>query len=94
MSDAIAPEYVSDDLPGLTAMGSYQRLEKSFCRYHIALCLKIHINNFTMLDYCLREIVLLAIDSDEDFINIEGIAIALMAPLLPTCVQGTEFDAP
>jgi hypothetical protein len=38
--------------------------------------------------------MLLAIDLDENFINIECVAIALMSALQSTGVLGTEFDTP
>jgi hypothetical protein len=38
--------------------------------------------------------MLLAIDLDEDFIDIEGIAIASVISLQAASIDGTELDAP
>ena len=38
--------------------------------------------------------MLLAIDSDEDLVDIEGVAVTLMLPLQAPSVYSSEFDAP
>ena len=38
--------------------------------------------------------MLLTIDFDEDFIDVEGVAIALVPTLQSSSVQRTKFDAP
>ena len=38
--------------------------------------------------------MLFAIDLDEDFVNIEGVAIATMSTLQPLGIFGSEFDTP
>jgi len=38
--------------------------------------------------------MLLAVDFDEDFINVEGIAIASVFSLQPAYINGSELDAP
>jgi hypothetical protein len=38
--------------------------------------------------------MLLTLDLDEDFIDIERVAIALMLSFQPGCVNSSELDAP
>ena len=38
--------------------------------------------------------MLLAIDFDEDFVDVQSIAIASVFSLQPSCVQSSEFDTP
>jgi len=38
--------------------------------------------------------MLLAIDLDEDFINVNGISIATVLPLQASGIDGSEFDTP
>ena len=34
------------------------------------------------------------VDLDEDFINVEGVAVAVVLSLESACINGTELDAP
>ncbi len=36
--------------------------------------------------------MLLAIDLDEDFIDVEGISVASVLPFQPSGINGSEFD--
>ena len=54
--------------------------------------LQKHIKNFTVLVDRTPQIVLLAPDIHEDFINEEGIAIALVVALQPFGISGGKFD--
>ena len=38
--------------------------------------------------------MLLAIDPDEDFINVEGVAVSSMLPLQSAGINGSEFYTP
>jgi hypothetical protein len=63
-------------------------------RCPISLGLQKHINHFTILVHRSPQVVLLAVDFDEDLINEEGITVALVLSLQSPRVDGTEFDAP
>jgi hypothetical protein len=63
-------------------------------RNTISLCLKIHINDLTILIHCTPEIMLLAVYLHEDFIDVECVAIALMLSLQPAGKNGSAFDGP
>jgi hypothetical protein len=49
MRYATAPQFVSHDFPGLSAMGAQQALEKPVSSDSITSSLQIHVNHFTML---------------------------------------------
>jgi len=40
------------------------------------------------------KIVLLAVDLDEDFIDVEGVAVSTMLSFQAACINGSEFVAP
>ena len=52
------------------------------------------IRNFAILIHSAPEVMLLAIDSDGDFIDIECVAVASMTPLQSPGVHGSELDTP
>jgi len=56
--------------------------------------LKVHINDFAILVYCSPQVMLLAVDSDEDFIDVESIAIASVLSLQSPGVKRAELDTP
>jgi len=56
--------------------------------------LKIHINDFPVLIHGSPQVMLLAIDLHENFVDIEGIAVATMPSLQSLGIKGTELDAP
>jgi hypothetical protein len=56
--------------------------------------LKIHINHFTVLVYGPPEIMLLAVDLDEYFIDVKGVAETSVPSLQATGINRTEFNAP
>jgi hypothetical protein len=56
--------------------------------------LKIHINHFSVLIYGSPKVVLLAIDFDEDLIDIKGIAVASVLAFQSSSIDSSEFDAP
>jgi hypothetical protein len=57
-------------------------------------CLKKHIFHFTILIDGSPKVVLLAIDLDEDFVDLESVSIAVMLSLQSPRVQYTELDTP
>ena len=89
MCNAITSQFIGDDPPGLTAMAPQQASEEPLSRSTIPLGLKIYINHFAILVDRSPQIVLLSVDlngaarrargNGEDFIDVEGIAIALGA---------------
>jgi hypothetical protein len=56
--------------------------------------LKIHINNLTILVNRSPQIMLLTVDLHEDFVNVEGVAIAPVLWFQSTGINGSELDAP
>jgi hypothetical protein len=52
------------------------------------------IRNFAILIHSAPEVMLLAIDSDGDFIDEEGIAVASMLTLQRACGNGSKFNTP
>ena len=86
MSHAIALQLVSHDLPGLGTMAGYQTVKESFSCGPISLDLQIYVNNFTILIYSPPQIMLFAIDLNEYYIDVEGVAVPLMLSLQSMCV--------
>jgi hypothetical protein len=60
----------------------------------VAFCLQIHINHLAILVYGSPQVMLLAVDRDEDFIGVKRVAIALMLSFQPTSINSSEFDRP
>ena len=81
LGDRIAAQFVCHDLPRFATVWSGQSPEESLRSSPIALGLQININYFTILIHGSPEIVLLAVDSDKDLVDIEGIAIPTMLSL-------------
>lgn len=75
-------------------MVSLQTPEEAFSRSPITLRLQIHINNFAVLIDGTPQIMLFAIDSDEDLVNVKGVTIASVLSFQPACINGTELNAP
>jgi hypothetical protein len=76
MCNSIALQLIRHDLSGFAVMVPQQASEKAFSRSPIPFGLKIHINDFSILIDRSPQVLLLAIDLHEDFIDVEGIAIA------------------
>ena len=94
MCDPIAAQPVGHDLPGLATVFLQQSLEKTPCCPAVSSRLQKHIDHLTILVHRFPQIVLLAVDLHEDFINEEGVPIALMFSPESPGVLGTEFDLP
>ena len=73
---------------------SVPSLEEAFSRCPIALRLQIHINNVAILVYSPPQIVLLAVDFHEDFIDEEGVAVTSVLALQSAGINRSEFYAP
>ena len=94
MSDTIAAQLIRHDLSGLTTMATQQTLEEPLCSCTISFGLKVDINYLTILVHGPPQVMLLAVDFDEDLINVECVAIALMFPLQPASIFSSELYAP
>ena len=81
MSDTIASQFIRHDLPGFTSTRPQQALEEAFRSLTIPFALKIHINHFTILIHNPPEVVLLAIDLHEYFVDVESITESLVFSL-------------
>jgi len=75
-------------------MRSHQWLEEALRCNTITLGLKINIYYLTIFVDCSPQIMLLAIDLHEDFIDVEGIAVASVFSLQPFGMNGYEINAP
>ena len=76
MCNAIASQLVSYDLPGLPTMCLDQALEEALGCSTVPLRLKIHVNHFAILVDGPSEIVPLAVDFHENFVDEESVTIA------------------
>jgi hypothetical protein len=94
MRYAITTQFVSHDLPGFLTMASQQTPEEALCSSPITLCLKVHINHFAILIDCPPEVMLLAIDLYEDFVNEERVAIASVLSFQAASIDSPELDTP
>ena len=56
--------------------------------------MKIHINHLTILIHGAPKVVLFAVYFYENFIDIEGVAVASVLSFQSACIDSTEFDAP
>ena len=83
---SIAPQFICHDLSGFTSMAPYQSLEEALGRSPIPASLQIYIYYLAVLVNCAPEVMLLAIDLDEDFIDVEGITVASMLSLQPSSI--------
>ena len=94
MGYAITPQFISHDLPGLTATRSQQASEEELCCCAIAPGLQEYINNFTILIDGPPQAMLLAVDPYEYLIDVESIAIAPVLSLQSSGVYSPELDTP
>jgi hypothetical protein len=94
VSDSIASQFISHDLPRLASMVPQQAPEETLSSRPIPLGLEIHINHFSILVYCSPKVMLLAIDLHEHLVDEEGIAIPSVLPLQSSSVWSSEFSAP
>jgi hypothetical protein len=94
VSNAITTQLIRNDFPGLVLVTADQPLEEALRSSPITLCLEIHINDLPILVHCSPQIVLLAIDFDEYFVDVEGIAVASVLSLESSSIQSSELDTP
>jgi hypothetical protein len=94
MSDAVTSQFNCNDSPGFVAMASQKPLKEALCSGAIPAALKKHVHHVSVLVDRAPQIVLLAVDLDEDFIDKKCIAISLMLALQSLGAFGTEIDTP
>jgi hypothetical protein len=90
----VALEFVGDDPERLPVLTAHQPAKESLGCALIAAGLQQNINHISVLINGTPEILLLAVDSDEQFIQIPDVAKATLFPLQPLCIAGSEFSAP
>jgi hypothetical protein len=56
--------------------------------------LQIHVHHLAIQIYSAPQVMLLTLDLDEDFIDVERVATALMLSFQPTSINSSEFDTP
>jgi hypothetical protein len=94
MSNTVASKLVGDDTSRFIATRSKSAFEEALCGLSVSAVLQEHIDHFTILVNGAPKIVLFPLDSHENLIKVEGIAITRMpAPKSPS-VLGTKFDTP
>ena len=94
MSDTVASQFVRDDLPGFTAVTLEQTLEKALGRFSVPARLEKHVNNFTILIDRPPEVLLLSLNSNEDFIDEKCIAKTLVPTFQALRVLRPELVTP
>ena len=76
VSHTIASQFIRNDLPGFTFVTPYQPLEETLRCCAITLGLQVDINHFTVLIYSTPQVMLLTVDLDGNFIDVERVAVA------------------
>ena len=94
MCNSIATQLIGHDLPWLSAMLPEKAPEEPLGCSTIAFGLEKYINDFTVLINSLPKVMLLTVDLDKYFIDLEGVAVASMSALQSPGIFGPELDAP
>ena len=94
MRHTIAAQLVRHNLPGFSTMTLQKTLEKPLRCGTITLSLQIDIHHLTILIDSPPQIMLLTVDLDEDFVDIEGVAIAVVLSFQSPGIFRAKFDAP
>jgi len=94
MSHAVASQFVRHDVPGLATTTSHKTLEEALGCSTISASLQIDIDHFSILINSTPQILLLAIDLHEDFIDVERIAVTTVPLFESTSVSSTELNTP
>lgn len=90
----VALEFVGDDPERLSVLTAHQPTEESLGCTLIAARLQQNIDHVSVLINGTPEILLLAVDSDEQFVQIPDVAEATLFRLQTLCIAGSEFSAP
>ncbi len=93
MGNRIAAYLIRDNLPGFATIAPQQALEESLRSRTISLGLQTDVDDLTALVYGSPKIMLLAVDFDENLVDIEGIAVATVLSSQSSSVNCSEFNA-
>jgi hypothetical protein len=77
----VAPKFVDNDTKRFLSLAAQQSSKESFCGALIAARLNQDVNHIAVLIHCTPEILLLAVDSNEDFVQVPYITEAALTPL-------------
>ena len=91
---SIALQLVGDDPEWLLALTAQQSAKEPLGCTLIAARLQQNIEDITVLIHGTPKILLLAVDSDEEFVQIPGITEASLFSLKTSGIVGSEFPAP
>ncbi len=91
---SVAPQLVGDQSPRLASLTFQQLTEESFSRTPIAARLEQDVDHVAVLVDRTPEIVALALDAHEEFVQVPRIAQPTLSPLEPTSILRTEFQTP
>lgn len=94
MGNAITPQFIGHELSRLPIMRPHQALEETLSSSPIPFGLKIDVDRFAILINSPPQVMLLAVDPDENFIDKECIAIPSVFTLQTATKNGTELDTP
>ena len=75
MCHSITTQFVGNDFPGFAAIVSYKAPEETFCSSPVTFCLQIHVNPFSVPINSTPQVMLLTVDLNEDFIDVERVAV-------------------
>lgn len=90
MYNAVASQLVRRYLPRFTTVISKQQLEKALCSRAVPLGLQTRIDHFTILVNRSPQIVLLATNLNEDFVNEKCIAETLVCTVQALGIFGSK----
>ncbi len=91
---SVAPQSVGDQPPGLASLTFQQFAEEAYSRTPIATPLDKDVDHVAVLVDRTPEIVSLALDGHEEFVQVPGVAQATLSPLEGTGVLRAEFPTP
>ena len=94
VSSTIAPQLVRHEAPRLAFLPLQQFAEEPSGRTRIALSLNEHVDHVPILIDGPPEIVALALDVDEDFVQVPDVSQPPQSTLELSCVLGPELPAP
>jgi hypothetical protein len=94
VSNWITTQFIRHDLPGLASMRPQQSPEEPLCSRPIPASLQKYINDLTILINCPSQRLPLAIDLDENLVDVKGVALALMLLFQAPGLFGSKVDAP
>ena len=94
VSDTVTSRFISHDFPGLAAMASQYPFEEPICSSPVTFFLQIHVNHFTVLICRSPQVMLLAVDLNENVIDVERVAVASVFSFQSTGVYDTKLDTP